>query len=361
MSIAGLVQVVAAIAWIGALAALFFVVFNRARGRSLGGSAALVGGIAVLALVLSSAAAGLVFIEPEERGVVVSALQPQGYRPQALGPGLHWVIPFAERVTPYRISNATYTMSGTSGSDESSSSVRARTKDGQEVFIDASVIYAIDPSKVIQLHIAWQNRFQNDVVVPLSRGIIRDAASQFGVEEIVSSQRAAMEESISTALATRLADNDLILVDFVMRDIHFSEEYAAAVEQKQIAEQQAQQAAFVVEQRRQEAEQARVTAQGQADAAIIAAEGRAQATVLQAQAESESLTLIAQALSANPDVLTFRYIDKLSPNVQVIYLPSGQDVLLPLPTPTVPVVEDVLPPPTEPVTDTVTEETEETP
>jgi len=356
MSIASLVQVIAAFAWIGALGALGLVVFNSARGRKLGGSTALVIGVSVVALLLSTAAAGLVFIEPEERGVVVSALQPAGYRSQPLNPGLHWIIPFAERVTAYRISNTTYTMSGTTdeGQLEGNDSVRARTKDGQEVFIDASVIYAIDPSKVIALHITWQSRYQDEVVRPLARGIIRDSASQYGVEEIVSSQRAAMEAIITNELAAKLAENDLLLVDFVMRDIHFSPEYAAAVEQKQIAEQQAQQAAFVVEQRRQEAEQARVTAQGQADAAIISAEGRAQATVLQAEAESESLRLIAEALTENPDVLTFRYIDKLAPNVQVIYLPSGQQYLIPLPTATVPDATNLVPTPTAPITETET-------
>jgi regulator of protease activity HflC (stomatin/prohibitin superfamily) len=216
------------------------------------------------------------------------------------------------------------------------------------------VIFAIDPSQVVLLHIAWQDRYEEGVVRPLARGIIRDAASQYGVEEVVSTKRAEMEALITAEMTTKLAENDLLLIDFILRDMHFSDEYAAAVEQKQVAEQQAQQAAFVVEQRRQEAEQARVTAQGQADAAIIAAEGRAEATVLQAQAEAESLTLIAAALSTNPDVLTFRYIDKLSPNVQVIYLPSGQEVLLPLPTPTVPDVADVLPTPTAPVTETET-------
>src|SRR5690349_19752871 len=168
-----------------------------------------------------------------------------------------------------------------------------------------------------------------------------------------------MEDLITQELAAKLQENDLQLVDFILRDIHFSDEYAAAVEQKQIAEQQAQQAAFVVEQKKQEAEQARVTAQGQADAAIISAQGRAQATVLQAQAEAQSLGLIGDALKDNPDVLTFRYIDKLAPNVQVIYLPSGQQVLLPLPTPTVPDASDVVPTSpapdnTEPITPTVT-------
>jgi regulator of protease activity HflC (stomatin/prohibitin superfamily) len=352
MNIGSLLSGIASLAWLAALGALGFLVFNAARGRKFGGNATLVIGAVVVALLVTTAAAGLVFIEPDQRGVVISALQPGGYRTQSLPPGLHWIIPFAERVQTYTISNDTYTMSGTptSGTEGSEDSVRARTKDGQEVFIDASVIYAADPAKVVELHIAWQARYEEGVVRPLARGIIRDSASQYGVEEIVSSKRAEMEVIITDALAAKMAENDLLLKDFVLRDIHFSPEYAAAVEQKQIAEQQAQQAAFVVEQRRQEAEQARVTAQGQADAAIIAAEGRAQATVLQAQAESESLILISEALSANPDVLTFRYIDKLAPNVQVIYLPSGQQYLIPLPTATAPDTTGLVPTPSAPTT-----------
>jgi regulator of protease activity HflC (stomatin/prohibitin superfamily) len=350
MSIAGVVQSIAVLAWMGALAALGWVVFNSARGRKVGGSPLVVGGVAVVALLLSTAAAGLVFIEPEQRGVVISALQPQGYRQQALPPGLHWIIPVAERVVTYPISRVTYTMSSTSGEGGAAGdeAIRARTNDGQEVFIDASVIYQVNPNQIVNMHITWQNRYEASVVRPLARGIIRDKASQYGVQQIVSANRAELEAVITEELSRRMADNNLVLIDFLIRNIAFTEQYAEAVEQKQIAEQQAQQAAFVVEQRRQEAEQARVTAQGQADAAIIAAEGRAQATVLQAQAEAESLRLIAEALSANPDVLTFRYIDKLAPNVQVIYLPSGQQYLIPLPTPTVPDVTTVAPSPVTP-------------
>jgi regulator of protease activity HflC (stomatin/prohibitin superfamily) len=356
MNIGSLLSGIATLAWLAALGALGFTVFNAARGRKFGGNATLVIGSVVVAVIVTTLAAGLVFIEPEQRGVVISALQPGGYRTTSLSPGLHWIIPGAERVQTYDISLDTYTMSGTTSTtgEGSEDSVRARTNDGQEVFIDASVIYAIDPAKVIELHIAWQNRYEEGVVRPLARGIVRDSASQYGVEEIVSTNRAEMEERITAVLAAKLAENDLLLKDFVLRDIHFSPEYAAAVEQKQIAEQQAQQAAFVVEQRRQEAEQARVTAQGEADAAIIAAEGRAEATVLQAQAEAEALILISEALSANPDVLTFRYIDKLAPNVQVMYLPSGQQVLIPLPTATAPDTAGLVPTPNAPVTEPAT-------
>ncbi|MCC7359450.1 MAG: prohibitin family protein [Anaerolineales bacterium] len=355
MDIGSLLLGLAGLAWLAALGAVALVVFNSARGRQFKGGVSIIIGAVVAALALTGVSSGLVFIDPEDRGVVISALSPTGYRAASLGPGLHLIVPFAERVQTYTISRQTYTMSNATseGAVEGDDSVRARTKDGQEVLIDASVIYAADPTHIVELHIAWQDRYEDDVVRPLSRGIVRDMASQYGVEQIVSSERALLEDQITQELAVKLLDNDLILVDFILRDIHFSDEYAAAVEQKQIAEQQAQQAAFVVEQRRQEAEQARVTAQGQADAAIIAAQGRAQATVLQAQAEAQSLALIGDALKDNPDVLTFRYIDKLAPNVQVMYLPAGQPVILPLPTPTVPDVPDVAPTSTAPISPTV--------
>jgi regulator of protease activity HflC (stomatin/prohibitin superfamily) len=334
MNIAALLQGLASLAWLLAIGALGFAVFSAARGRRFAGGAAVVIGAVVLAVVLTTAAAGLVFIEPEQRGVVVTAVGQGGIRPQPLTPGLHWIVPFAERVERYPISRQTYTMSTgeTEGATLGDDAIEARTRDGQIVFIDASVIYAIDPERVIDLHITWQNRYEAGVVRAQARGVIRDAASQYGVEEIVSTRRGELEQVITSDMAEGLSSNNLLLVDFVLRNIRFSDEYAAAVEQKQIAEQLAQQAAFVVEQRRQEAEQARQIAQGQADAAIIAAEGRARATVLQAEAEAESLRLVSEALRDNPDLLTFRYIDKLAPNVQVMYLPSGQPYLIPLPT-----------------------------
>jgi regulator of protease activity HflC (stomatin/prohibitin superfamily) len=213
------------------------------------------------------------------------------------------------------------------------------------VILDASVIYQIDPAKVVQLHIVWQDRYENGIVRPEVRGIIRDAVSQYGVEEVVSSKRGEMVQIINEVLGESLARNHLLLLDFVLRDIHFSEEYAAAVEQKQIAEQQAQQAFFVVEQRKQEAEQARQVAQGSADAAVIAAQGAAESQIIQAQAQAEANELIGQSLQANPEILQYQYILKLAPSVQTIFIPSGNQFILPLPntTPTTVTIPPVTP------------------
>ncbi|HEX2696187.1 MAG TPA: prohibitin family protein, partial [Anaerolineales bacterium] len=290
MNIASLFQGIATIAWLGFIGILVLAVTRAARGQPTRGLTTIIVVLAVAAVLLTSVGAGLVFLQADEYGVVISALQPNGYRTQPLGPGLHWVVPFVESVQSYSIAKQTYTMSSsnTEGQTGGDDSIEARTKDGQQVHIDASVIYAVDPAHLIDLHITWQNRYEDNVVRPVTRAAIRDAVSQFGVEEIVSTRRTDLETMITAAIQKGLADNNLILTSFLLRNIRFSDQYAQAVEQKQIAEQQALQAKLVVEQKKQEAEQARQVAQGQADAAVIAAKGAADARVIQAQAEAQA-------------------------------------------------------------------------
>ena len=271
------------------------------------------------------------FLQADEYGVVKSYIQPKGYRSEPIGPGLHMIIPFIESVQKYSVARQTYTMSSTTseGAVQGDDSIQARTKDGQQIFIDASVIYAVDPAQLIKLHITWQNRYEENVVRPVARAAIRDAVSQFGVEEIVSTKRGELETAISTTIKSSLADNNIIMNDFLLRNIRFSDEYAKAVEQKQVAEQQAQQAKFVVESKKQEAEQARQTAQGQADAAVISAKGAAEARLVQADAEAKANDLLSKSLT--PTLLQYQYILKLAPGVQTIFVPSGNQFILPLP------------------------------
>lgn len=338
MNIVDVIRSLAGFAWLAAIGLGILAGIRASRNQSAKGSSSSALIVVIVAIALTVLGSGLVFVEASERGVV-RTIRAGGIRPEPLGPGLHWIVPVVEQVVTYSISNQSYTMSGVAleGQVQGDDSIRARTKDGQEVIIDASVIYQIDPAKVVNLHIKWQNRYQDGIVRPETRGIIRDAISQYGVEEVVSTKRIEMVGIITTELSARLADNNLILLDFILRDIHFSEAYAVAVEQKQIAEQQAQQAELTVEQKKQEAEQARQVAQGQADAAVIAAQGAAEARIIEAQAEAQALELLANALENNPQLLQYQYILKLAPGVQTIFIPTDNQFILPLPgAPTIP-------------------------
>lgn len=334
MNFASVLQGFVAILWIVVIGLIVLTVVRAARGYKVRTLSIAILVTVVLAVVLTTVSAGLVFIQPEERGVVISAIADEGYRQDPIQPGLNWIIPYFESVVRYPISRQTYTMSiaPAEGQIQGDDSVAARTSDGQEIFMDASVIYAIDPNQVIQVHIDWQNRYTQELVRPLVRGVVRDAVSQFGVEEVVSTKRFELQQFITEELSALLANNGLRLTDFVLRNIQFSPEYAASVEQKQIAEQQAQQARLVVEQRRQEADQAREVAKGQKDASITIAEGKAEARLIEAEAESKALLLVAEALRDNAELLTYTYITKIAPGVQVMLLPSDNQFLFPLPT-----------------------------
>lgn len=347
-----------AVMWLAVIGLLILSVVRASRGKKVRALSIWILVLAIAAVLLTTITVGLVFIQPEERGVVISALEPDGYREEALQPGLNWIIPYFESVELYNIARQNYTMSiaPLEGQLQGDDSVAARTSDGQEIILDASVIYAIDPVQVVPLHIIWQKRFTEELVRPVSRGVIRAAVSQYGVSEVYSTKREEMNQKIKDELTVKFDENGLTLVDFVLRNITFSPEYAASVEQKQIAEQQAQQARFVVEQRKQEAEQARQVAEGRADAVVIDAQGLAKARIIGAEAEAEALNVIAAALNASSDLLTYQYINKISPSIQTMLLPSGNPLYLPVPNLTAPTqTAPLLPAPTQSPEPTPTE------
>jgi regulator of protease activity HflC (stomatin/prohibitin superfamily) len=344
MNITIVVSAIAGVSWLLVVGLLVLVVLRASRQQPIKGlTTGLILAI-VLALLLNTVSAGLVFIGPEELGVVISAIQ-DGVRKEPLQPGLSWVVPYFENVVTYSISRQTYTMSiaHEEGQIAGDDSVEARTADGQVVRIDASIIFSINPTDVVNVHIKWQDHYVDNLIRPQARGVIRDAVSQFGIEEVYGLRRLELTQLMEDAMRGKLEEGGLLLDDFVLRNITFSDEYAASVEQKQIAEQKAQEAAFVVQQKEQEAEQARKTAQGQADATVIAAEGEAKAIVIQAEAdaearliqaeaEAEALALLGQAIEENPDILTLEYIQKLAPGIQVMLVPNNNPFLLPLPS-----------------------------
>jgi regulator of protease activity HflC (stomatin/prohibitin superfamily) len=274
-----------------------------------------------LALSLTLLSASLVFIEPQKVGVVISLMNRDGYREQPMRSGLHWIVPLAERVIEYPIFWQTYTMSTEpfEGTKTGNDTIAARSSDGQAVFLDSSIIFRVDPNEAIRVHIDFQERYIDDFVRPIMRGVIRTEVSQFTVDEINSSKRKNLEANLEELLREEFSLKGFVLDKFLLRNIAFSDQYATAIEQKQVAEQERTQ-------REHEAEQTRKLAAGQRD-------GQAQADVvlLKAQAEAEALKLINAILEKNKDLMTFRYIDKLAPGIRVMLVPNDNPFLLPLP------------------------------
>lgn len=268
----------------------------------------------------------IVFVIPQQVGIVVSVVSPDGIRPQPLRSGLHWIIPLLETEALYPTYWQTYTMSSTPGEGNrvGDDSIRARTSDGQEVSLDCSVIYKIDEEQAVTIHVDWQERYSEDFVRPVVRAIVRRLVSGYSAREVNSVRRKDLEAALGQVLTQEFGDKGLVLDQFLLRDITFTPEYSNAIENKQIALEGKEQTVY-------EADQMENLADGRARSIEREAQGLARAIQIEAEAQANALSLIGKSLSENRDLITYEYVQKLSPNIRVMLVPSTSPLILSIP------------------------------
>ena len=294
------------------------VLLRRSRGDNVKISLVLVVVLLVLAVFSSTLSAGLVVVDAGEVGVVFNSFT--GTKDTPLYPGIHFVVPYIDTVYRYTSMEQVYTMSmmRDEGQIAGDDSLWSPTAEGLQVGIDSSTRYKMDPAKAAFIHNNLRD-YNNILVRPAIRSIVRLHVSQYTVTDVYGAKRAEIQAKIEQALRARFEISGLLLLAFDIRNVNFTEEYARSIEQKQIAQQQAEQMQFVLDKQRKESDRMRVEASGVKDSAVIRAEGEAQA-----------LKLVSQALSDNPSLLTYRYIEKLAPNLRVMMLPSNSPFMLDL-------------------------------
>src|SRR5690606_17755170 len=95
---------------------------------------------------------------------------------------------------------------------------------------------------------------------------------------------------------------------------------AEAIERKEIEAQELARA-------QTQAERVETEARGQANAAIEEARGQAEAVILNAQAQAEALRLVSEQIAANPSLIQYEYVQRLSENIQLALVPSNSPFL----------------------------------
>jgi regulator of protease activity HflC (stomatin/prohibitin superfamily) len=284
--------------------------------------------------ILTLVKASLVFVYPQQAGVVVSIFSDDGVRAEPLRGGLHWVVPLAERLVVYPLYWQSYDMSRQSSEHPGGGTVPARTRDGQEVDLDCTIIFRIDPRHVVPIHIQWQDRYIRDLVHPVLRGVLRDQISRYTVEQLNSVNRQELVAGMEQALREIGGKNGLIVKAFLPRNLAFVRQYTESVEKKQIAlekqrtrEYQAKSIELLARGREQ---RVKILAAARAEAVVIKAEARKQARIIKKNADAKALGLVRAVLADNPHMLTYRYIEQLPPKLRVMILKQGEaPVILP--------------------------------
>ncbi len=284
--------------------------------------------VAALTLVKAS----LVFIYPQDAGVVVSIFSQDGVRQQPLRGGLHWVVPLAERSIAYPLYWQTYEMTRLPTENLSGDTVLVRTLDEQEVILDCTIIFRIDPGRVVSMHVQWQDRYLRYFVHPTLRGVVRDEASRYTAEELNSFDRTELIARMKRHLRKVGEKNGLIVSAFMLRSLAFLQGYADSVEQKQVASEKRQTRAYQAKRiealARGREQRIKLLAAARAQAVVVKAVARKQARIIRKKADAEALRLVKAALKNYPHMLTYRYIDQLSPERAVMIIKNGKSSVI---------------------------------
>ncbi len=209
-----------------------------------------VGALFLLILIINM----LVRIEPGFTGIVFKPFGSGLQKDNVFSEGYHVVLPWNDMII-YDVRE-----------QKSEETMDVLDKNGLSVSVDISVRYRPQESKIGYLHQDIGRAYQSVLVVPEVRSSVRQVAGRYTAEEIYSTRRKEVEESIIEETARVLDKNNITMTALLIRSIKLPDEIKNAIEQKLKAEQQALQMKFVLEKETQIAEQKRIAAQGEADA-----------------------------------------------------------------------------------------------
>lgn len=291
--------------------------------------------ILLLVVVILAFVIGSLAYTPVQRGRIGVIVRFGKVQPGILHPGLHWRVPFIDSLLKYRTEKIVYEASYTpeqSQADYKDFCIDTSSSDGQQVTICYTVRFSIIPEKTEWIaNIFWdEGRIVERVVKTDSRSWARAITRNYTAEQLYSGNIIVVQTAIAEELAPIFGQNGVNLDEFVIREVHFSEDYIKAVEAKQIAEQ-------TVTTRKHEAEQAEY----EATRAVNLAQGAADARRIQAQAEADAIRLQGEALKAFPEILQWQFIQSFTSEKSRItwgILPPGMNLFpfLQVPTQTQP-------------------------
>jgi prohibitin 2 len=237
-----------------------------------------------------------IVVDPGERAVIFN--KATGNLRVTPNEGFYFLVPLIEEPTIYDVKARTYTMSIATmeGEIKGDDSLQALTADGQNVLLDISVRYHPDIDNLDKLHRRIGVDYLNKVLRPQVRSIVRMIISEYPVLDVYSGKRMLIQSEIEKGMSDSLKKSYIICDEVLLRNVQFSADFQQAIENKQIAQQEAQRMKYVLE--KQELEKQR--------------------KIIEATGEAESLRLKGKALADNPLLIQYEYVKLLSPNVQAI-------------------------------------------
>jgi regulator of protease activity HflC (stomatin/prohibitin superfamily) len=193
---------------------------------------------------------------------------------RVLQPGLNWRNPLAKVVN---LSVQTQELKET---------MQAPSKEGLMMEVDVSILYRLNPEQAKQVYQTIGTNYQEVVMLPQFRSLIRNATAQFNAQDLYTSQRQAVTKQLQTDLNNVLSSRGILVEDTPLRNVSLPESLRQTIEAKLQADQDSQKMQFVLAKEKQEADRKRIEATGQADAQKILSQGLSESVLKFRQIEA---------------------------------------------------------------------------
>lgn len=187
------------------------------------------------------------------------------------------------------------------------------TKDLQSVTLHCRLLFKPEIENLPIIHQRLGPDYDEKVLVSIGNEVLKMIIAQYNAEQLLT-QRERVSKEIRDAIVERSKQFHILMDDVSITHLTYGKEFAKSIEEKQVAEQEAERQKFVV----QRAEQER------------------QATVIRSEGEAQAAELISEALKNHgTGLIEVRRIDTakdiaetLGKSGNVMYLPGSQQMLL---------------------------------
>ncbi|KAH8671102.1 band 7 family-domain-containing protein [Xylariales sp. PMI_506] len=223
------------------------------------------------------------------RAVIFDRLS--GVKEDVISEGTHFLVPWLQRAIHFDVRTKPRNIATTTGS-----------KDMQMVSLTLRVLHRPEVKALPKIYQNLGSDYDERVLPSIGNEVLKAIVAQYDAAELIT-QREAVSNRIRSDLTKRASEFNIALEDVSITHMTFGKEFTKAVEQKQIAQQDAERARFIVEKAEQERQANVIRAEGEAESAetiskAIAKAGDGLIQIRKIEASRE----IAQTLATNPNV-----------------------------------------------------------
>ena len=212
----------------------------------------IVGVCVALLLIVAISIASITIVPAGHKGVTLNMGAVTG---AVMNEGINFKIPFVQNAEIIDVRFKKY-----ESKDNSSAS-----KDLQTIKSSIAVNYRVNQDHVADLYQKIGMSYESTVINPAISECIKSVTSRYTAEELIT-KRTEVSEEMKKFLQNKLIEKYILVDSFNIINFDFTDAFNTAIEEKQIAEQNALKAKYDLERIKTEAEQAVTKAKGEAEA-----------------------------------------------------------------------------------------------